>query len=91
MSIAVSVMYVCDCLVMQIGLVPGLHVGMGDGGTGCFEAGGGLTRVSACQHRSSHAHTVFPTAKTRFTDVNDMRHCSVKASLLLQSACLPHN
>ena len=62
--IAVSVMYVCDCRVMQIGLVPGLHVGMGDGGTGCFEAGGGLTRVTACQHCLSRAHTVFPTAKT---------------------------
>ena len=31
---------------MQIGLVPGLKVGMGDGGVGCFQASGGLTRVS---------------------------------------------
>ena len=30
---------------MQIGLVPGLHVGMGDAGTGCFAASEGLTRV----------------------------------------------
>ena len=31
---------------IQIGLVPGLKVGMGDGGVGCFQATGGLTRVS---------------------------------------------
>ena len=35
-------------LVMQIGLLPGLSVGMGGGGTGCFQAAAGLTRVGGC-------------------------------------------
>ncbi|KAL3144362.1 hypothetical protein ABBQ32_004117 [Trebouxia sp. C0010 RCD-2024] len=37
----------CLGILLLIGLVPGLSVGMGDGGTGCFQAGGGLTRGMA--------------------------------------------
>lgn len=31
---------------VQIGLLPGYHVGMGNGGLGCFTPSHGLTRVS---------------------------------------------
>lgn len=37
---------------VQIGLVPGLSVGMGDGGTGCFAASDGVTRVSFWHYRT---------------------------------------
>lgn len=31
---------------LQIGLLPGYHVGMGNGGLGCFTPSNGITRVS---------------------------------------------
>ncbi len=33
--------------LLQIGLLPGQSIGMGDAGMGCFKAGTGLTRVCA--------------------------------------------
>lgn len=44
----------CVLLCLQIGLVPGLSVGMGDGGPGCFAATGGVTRVSPLPHRTQY-------------------------------------
>lgn len=42
----------CTVLCLQIGLVPGLSVGMGDGGPGCFAATDGVTRVRPFHHRT---------------------------------------
>ena len=36
--------------LLQIGLLPGQSVGMGDAGMGCFKAAEGLTRVGAQPH-----------------------------------------
>lgn len=72
--------YVCDRPVMQIGLVPGLSVGMGDGGTGCFQAGGGLTRVTDCHHGASVHHIVHTVSdsKHHLTGANKLLHCCLR-------------
>lgn len=69
----------------QIGLVPGLSVGMGNDGPGCFAAANGLTRVS---HYIIFVHATFRSPEGRCLMFN--RTCLSDEIRFLYS-CVRHN